>query len=42
MGHHQVVGDLKYFEIKFKPIFLLFAILKVAFLNSLILKMVEH
>jgi len=40
-GRHQVVSDLKYFKIKFKPISLVFTILKVTFLNSLIPKMVE-
>jgi len=35
MGRHQVVNDLKYFKIKFKPICLVFTILKVEFLNSL-------
>jgi len=33
MGRHQVVSDLKYFKIKFKPICLVFTILKVEFLD---------
>jgi len=42
MGRHQVVSDLKYFKIRFKPICLVITILKVAFSNSLTPKMVEY